>query len=122
MLITRKSLITGITHTLEVSGLTQDMLDAWESGTIIQDALAGIAPEWREFVMTGITPSEWAAAFPEDVSEEDVEHEKRLQKMEEDGMAGTFAHTAMMMAGPNPSEEEGEFWDNWKEEMKMQDW
>ncbi len=31
---------------------------------------------------------------------------------------GTLAHTARMMAGSNPSEEEGEFWDRWKDEMK----
>ena len=34
---------------------------------------------------------------------------------------GTWAHTARMMAGPNPSEEEGEFWDRWKDEMKDRD-
>lgn len=32
--------------------------------------------------------------------------------------AGSWAATARMMAGPNPSDEEGEFWDRWKDEMK----
>ena len=31
---------------------------------------------------------------------------------------GTYAYTARLMAGPNPSAEEGEFWDRWKDEMK----
>ena len=31
---------------------------------------------------------------------------------------GTYAYTARMMAGPNPSREEGEFWDSWKDQMK----
>lgn len=35
----------------------------------------------------------------------------------EDGRV-PFWVTARMMAGPNPSEEEGEFWDRWKDEMK----
>ena len=34
---------------------------------------------------------------------------------------GTWAFAARVMAGPNPSEEEAEFWDNWKEEMKQRD-
>lgn len=31
---------------------------------------------------------------------------------------GSLAYTARMMAGPNPSDDEGEFWDRWKDEMK----
>lgn len=31
---------------------------------------------------------------------------------------GTYAFTARLMAGDNPSEEEAEFWDRWKDEMK----
>ena len=31
---------------------------------------------------------------------------------------GSWAATARIMAGPNPTEEDGEFWDRWKEEMK----
>jgi len=34
---------------------------------------------------------------------------------------GTYAFTAFLMAGPNPTEEEGDFWDNWKDEMKDRD-
>jgi len=35
---------------------------------------------------------------------------------------GTWAFTARMMAGPNPTEEEAEFWNNWKDEMKETEW
>lgn len=31
---------------------------------------------------------------------------------------GSWAETARLMAGFNPSDEEAEFWDNWKDEMK----
>ena len=34
---------------------------------------------------------------------------------------GSWAATARMMAGSNPSAEEGEFWDRWKDEMKERD-
>lgn len=32
------------------------------------------------------------------------------------------AMVARIMAGPNPTEEEAEFWDNWKDEMKERAW
>ena len=35
---------------------------------------------------------------------------------------GTWAATARMMAGPNPSAEEAEFWDRWKDQMKEASW
>lgn len=59
MNVTRKSILSGKTNTLFIEGLTQDMLDSWENGALIQDALAGIPQELREFVMTGVTPQEW---------------------------------------------------------------
>jgi hypothetical protein len=59
MNITRKSILSGDMNTLFIEGLTQDMLDSWENGTLIQEALAGIPLELREFVMTGVTPDEW---------------------------------------------------------------
>ena len=59
MNVTRTSILSGKTSTLFIEGLTQDMLDSWENGALIQDALAGIPQELREFVMTGVTPQEW---------------------------------------------------------------
>ena len=59
MNITRTSILTNRVHRIFVEGLTQEMLDRFDSGTPIQDALSGISPEMREFVMTGITPDEW---------------------------------------------------------------
>lgn len=59
MLITRQSLITGISRTLDVP-VTQDQLDLWKSGVFIQDAMPDLPKELREFIMTGITAEEWA--------------------------------------------------------------
>lgn len=63
MLITRRSMFTGIEHTLDLP-VTQEQLDRYARGWLIQDAFPELAPEQREFIMTGVTPEEWRAAFP----------------------------------------------------------
>lgn len=40
--------------------------DAWQSGVYIQTALSTLTPDEREFLLTGMTPEEWNAAFPEE--------------------------------------------------------
>jgi hypothetical protein len=35
----------------------------WKEGALIQEAFPELNPEQREFLMTGITPSEWEEAF-----------------------------------------------------------
>jgi len=67
MLITRKSQLTGVEHTLEMP-VTQKELDrCWSQnakGTEhIQDVLPHLTPEQREFLMTGSTQAEWDEAF-----------------------------------------------------------
>ena len=58
MLITRKSLISGKTHTIEIP-VTDDQLDAWKSGANIQNVMPELDLDQREFIMTGITVDEW---------------------------------------------------------------
>jgi hypothetical protein len=70
MNITRTSPLSGATNTVFINGLTQDMLDRWTGGELIQDALASIPQELREFVMTGITPGEWDRMLPPEDEEE----------------------------------------------------
>ena len=64
MLITRKSAFTNNVHTMDIN-VTQEQLSAWESGTLIQNAMPHLSADEREFIMTGITPDEWDAAFNE---------------------------------------------------------
>ena len=62
MIVTRKSMITCVTHAREVD-CTPEQLAAWEAGMRIQDAMPDLpAPLW-EFLMTGTTPQEWTAMF-----------------------------------------------------------
>jgi hypothetical protein len=58
MLITRKSQISGIERTLEIS-CTPEQYQDWQNGTLIQKAMPNV-PLWeREFLITGVTQDEW---------------------------------------------------------------
>jgi len=65
MLITRKSLISGNINSMSLP-ITEGQYTAWERGTPIQVAMPHLSPDEREFVMSGITPEEWAETFGEE--------------------------------------------------------
>jgi hypothetical protein len=58
MLIKRTSLITGITHTMDLD-ITEEQVKRYERGTLLQDAFPNLSKEEREFFKTGITSQEW---------------------------------------------------------------
>ena len=58
MQITRKSFMTGITRTVDLD-VTQQQLDNYEKGVLLQDAFPNLSPSEREFIKSGITDSEW---------------------------------------------------------------
>lgn len=70
MKITRTSDLTGEQHTRDIPGVTQERLDrCWKfnanrEGKHIQDEFPELSPDDREFLISGITPEEWASAFP----------------------------------------------------------
>jgi hypothetical protein len=70
MQITRTSMISGNTNTMELN-VTQEQLTAWESGMNIQQAMPDLSADEREFVKTGMTPTEWNELFGEEEDEED---------------------------------------------------
>lgn len=64
MLLTRKSALPPFkTHTLELP-ITEEELKRWEGGEYVQKVWPHLSPDQREFIISGITPEEWAAAFP----------------------------------------------------------
>ena len=65
MEITRRSMLTGKTHTREVN-VTHQEIAAWHAGALIQDAMPFLSDDDREFIMSGITPEEWDARFGEE--------------------------------------------------------
>ena len=64
MIITRRSLLSGIERTFDLP-VTQDQIDSYKSGALVQDVFPHLDADQREFVMTGITPEEWDAHFSE---------------------------------------------------------
>ena len=65
MQIVRTSTLSGNTSAMEIA-VSQDQLDAWLNGALIQNAMPNLNADEREFIMTGITPNEWDAMFGED--------------------------------------------------------
>ena len=67
MLLTKISGMTRKEHTREIP-LTEEEFTAalikWQGGALITDAFPTLSADDREFIMTGITPEEWNAAFP----------------------------------------------------------
>ena len=69
MQITRTSIFSGNTNTMELN-VTQEQLTAWESGVNIQVAMPQLDADEREFIKTGVTPTEWNELFGEEEDEE----------------------------------------------------
>ena len=65
MQIVRTSRISGNTNVMDID-ITTDQFLSWIDGSLIQDVMPNISADEREFIMTGITPSEWDAMFGED--------------------------------------------------------
>ena len=65
MQVTKFSPISMKDHSREIP-VTQEQLDAWKSGELIQTAMPNVAADDREFLMTGITPEEWDAHFSDE--------------------------------------------------------
>lgn len=66
MLITRTSMLSGETNTLDLP-VTSEQLAAYAAGGFPQEVFRHLPPPLREFIMTGVTPEEWQAhvALPE---------------------------------------------------------
>lgn len=65
MLITRRSIISGETNTMEID-VTPMQLSNWHNGMLVQDAMPHLNNDEKEFIMTGITPDEWEDEFSDD--------------------------------------------------------
>lgn len=66
MLVTRKSNLTSVSHTLEID-ITPEQLERVENRfhtkELIQSIIPDLSKEHREFLISGITPEEWNLAF-----------------------------------------------------------
>jgi len=62
MLITRTSPFTRKVNTMDIN-VTEAQIAAWQNGKLIQHAMPNLTADEREFIMTGITPEDWANTF-----------------------------------------------------------
>jgi hypothetical protein len=60
MQITRTSILSGITRTLDIP-VTEEQMQAWRDGASIQRAMPNLSAVQREFILTGINDEEWDA-------------------------------------------------------------
>lgn len=62
MKITRTSMYSDITRTRDLD-ITQEQIDAYNEGVLIQNAMPDLSDTDREFFLTGITTDEWIEMF-----------------------------------------------------------
>ncbi len=65
MQITRTSIQSGITRTIDLP-ITQEQLDDYNAGTLVQQAFPNLDMSQREFILTGTTQEEWDEMFKDD--------------------------------------------------------
>lgn len=58
MIIYRRSLVSGKTNTMDLP-VTKEQVKEWQDGGLIQNVFPDLTPDEREFIKTGITPSEY---------------------------------------------------------------
>jgi len=59
MIFMRKSIITGIERHMSLD-VTQEQFDRYQAGELVQNAFPHLSADEREFIISGITPEEWA--------------------------------------------------------------
>jgi hypothetical protein len=60
MIITRTSTLSGHISSMDI---TLEQMASWEQGELVQNAMPNLSADEREFIMTGITPTEWNEMF-----------------------------------------------------------
>lgn len=58
MLVTRKSLLSGIVRTMDLP-ITPEQVDNYNRGELAQRAFPQLPADEREFYISGATPEEW---------------------------------------------------------------
>ena len=66
MLITKTSVMTGEKNEMLLP-VTNEQIERWQNGELIQNVFPHLSPSEREFLISGVTPEEW------DVVNEDME-------------------------------------------------
>ena len=67
--ITRRSPWSKKTSTMRLD-VTEEEYNAWRNGMLIQEAMPRLNSNEREFLMTGLTNTDWFDMFKDDLVEE----------------------------------------------------
>lgn len=66
MQVIKTSPLTGVTHTMDLD-VTKEQLDRFEirkeTGEYVQNIFNNLSASEREFILSGITPTEWDKTF-----------------------------------------------------------
>ena len=71
MIVRRPNIFTGKVRELELD-ITQEQVNRWASGELIQNVFPHLSVDDREFIMTGITGEEWEEYWEESNRDEFV--------------------------------------------------
>lgn len=80
MLITRTSIFSGITRSMELP-ISEEEWNAYMNGALIQIAFPHLDEDEREFILTGAIPEEWDEFMSDD---EDYDSEESFYDMFDD--------------------------------------
>lgn len=70
MIVTRKSVLTGVVRTREIPTIKKDDFDMYEKGYMsLSDAMPYLSGSDRDFILCGITNKEWKEAFASQLKE-----------------------------------------------------
>jgi hypothetical protein len=64
MLVYRENIITKRVNVMDLP-INQEQIDAWKNGALIQDVMRDLDEDQREFLISGMMPSEFEALFGE---------------------------------------------------------
>ena len=70
MMVTRKSMMSGEVRTLNLD-VTNQQLERWRAGELIQNVMPQLTPAEREFIITGVTDEEGEESMRE--SDHDID-------------------------------------------------
>ena len=71
MIIRRANIFTGRVRELELD-VTQEQIERWQNGELIQNAMPHLSKDEREFLISGMLPEEWDAYISDGEPEEEV--------------------------------------------------
>ena len=85
MLVTKTSPLTGEKNTMEID-VTQEQLDLWNNGMLIQEAMPHLSSDEREFILSGYTPEDWDQMYG-DVDDYEPDYDDDMFDWDGDALA-----------------------------------